>query len=164
MTPTLRKAYWQDLAARRSFIDFMRQIFNIDFTRWDSAGYWDDDYSPYSYFEGERVVSSLCIYTMHALVSGRACKVAQVSGVGTLKEYRRQGLNRRLHETALAEALAQHRFAFLYADDDAVAFYRNRGFRPVNAYAVVAPLPSVATSWLACARRSRRSSRRPTRN
>src|SRR5206468_1230918 len=80
---------------------------------WEGAGYWDDDYSPYSYFEGDRVVSSLCIYTMHALVNGRACKVAQVSGVGTLAEYRRRGLNRQLHEIALAKALAEHRFAFL---------------------------------------------------
>ena len=143
MTPILRTTYWQDPAARRSFQDFIKQIFGLDFSRWDTAGYWDDDYSPYSYFSDERVVSSLCIYTMHARVNGRACKVAQVSGVGTLPEYRRQGLNRRLHEVALAKALAEHEFAFLYADDDAVPFYRKRGFRPVAAYAAVVPLPAV---------------------
>jgi GNAT superfamily N-acetyltransferase len=144
MTPILRTAYWQDLAARQSFKDFMVRIFGLDFGRWESAGYWDDDYNPYSFFVDDRVVASLCIYTMHALVNGRACKVAQVSGVATLPEYRKQGLNRRLHEIALEEALAEHRFAFLYADDDAVPFYRSRGFRPVDAYAVVAPLPPVA--------------------
>jgi len=89
-------------------------------------------------------VASLCIYTMHATVKGQACKVAQVSGVGTLPEYRRQGLNRRLHEIALPRAFAEHRFAFLYADDEAVPFYQNRGFRPLPAYAVVVPLPEVA--------------------
>lgn len=92
---------------------------------------------------GDRVVASLCIYTMHARVNGRDCKVAQVSGVGTLPEYRRQGLNRSLHEIALPKALAEHRFAFLYADDEAVPFYRNRGFRPMPASAVVVPLTSV---------------------
>ena len=143
MTPTFRTAYWQDPAARQSFKDFIKQIFRLDFSAWDNAGYWDDDYNPYSYFSGDRVVSSLCIYTMHARVNGRDCKVAQVSGVGTLAEYRGQGLNRRLHEIALAEALAEHRFAFLYADDDAVPFYRRRGFRPVSAYTVVVPLPAV---------------------
>ena len=144
MTPTLRTAYWQDLAARESFKDFIFRIHRVDFSTWDSAGYWDDDYSPYSYFVGERLVASLCIYTMPARVNGTACKVAQVSGVGTLPEYRRQGLNRRLHEIALPKALAEHRFAFLYADDDAVPFYRNRGFRPAAAHAVVVPLPAVA--------------------
>ncbi len=143
MAPTLRTAYWQDLAARQSFKDFILKIHRVDFTAWDSAGYWDDDYSPYSYFAGERLVASLCIYTMHARVNGRACKVAQVSGVGTLPEYRLQGLNRRLHEIALAEAFARHEFAYLYADDDAVPFYRKCGFRPITAYAVVAPLPAV---------------------
>lgn len=88
-------------------------------------------------------MASLCIYTMHATVNGQPCKVAQVSGVGTRPEYRRRGLNRRLHEIALAKALAEHRFAFLHADDDAVPFYRNCGFRPVTANAVVAPLPAV---------------------
>lgn len=143
MTTTLRTAYWQDLAARQSFKDFILQIFGLNFSRWESAGYWDDDYSPYSYFAGDRVVASLCIYTMPAMVNGRACTVAQVSGVGTLPEYRRQGLNRRLHKIALAKALAEHRFAFLFADDDAVPFYRKCGFRPVAVHAVVVPLPAV---------------------
>jgi GNAT superfamily N-acetyltransferase len=143
MTPTLRTAYWQDLAARQAFKEFIHQIHNVDFTRWDTAGYWDDDYSPYSYFVGDRLVASLCIYTMHARVNGRDCKVAQVSGVGTLPEYRGQGLNRSLHEIALPKALAEHSFAFLYADDDAVPFYQKRGFRPVPAYAAVVPMPAV---------------------
>ena len=144
LTPILRTAYWHDLAARQAFRDFIFAIHRVDFTRWDSSGYWDDDYSPYSYFVGGRVVASLCIYTMHARVNGRACKVAQVSGVGTLPEYRRQGLNRSLHEIALPKALAEHRFAFLYADDEAVPFYRNRGFRPMPASAAVVPLPPLA--------------------
>lgn len=143
MTPTLRTAYWSDLTARQSFKDFIFQIHRVDFSLWDSSGYWDDDYSPYSYFEGERVVASLCIYTMPARVNGEICKVAQVSGVGTLPEYRLQGLNRRLHEIALPVALAEHKFAFLFADDDAVPFYRKCGFRPVPDHAVVVPLPAV---------------------
>jgi GNAT superfamily N-acetyltransferase len=143
MSRTLRTAYWHDLAARQAFKDFILQIHGVDFSAWDSAGYWDDDYSPYSYFVGDRVVASLCIYTMPAVIRGAACTVAQVSGVGTLQEFRRKGLNRRLHETALPRALAQHRFAFLYADDDAVPFYRECGFRPVAAHSVVVPLPSV---------------------
>lgn len=144
MTPTLRTAYWHDLAARQSFKDFILGIHGVDFSEWDSAGYWDDDYSPYSYFEGERLVASLCIYTMPALVNGEFCKVAQVSGVGTLPECRLQGLNRRLHEIALADTLAAHRFVFLYADDEAVPFYRKCGFRPTPVHAVIAPLPEVA--------------------
>ena len=143
MSPILRTAYWHDLPARQSFKDFILRIHGVDFTAWDSAGYWDDDYSPYSYFLGDTLVASLCIYTMPALVNGQACRVAQVSGVGTLPEYRLQGLNRRLHEMALEKALAEHKFVFLFADDDAVPFYRKCGFRPVSAHAVVVPMPAV---------------------
>jgi len=141
--PTLRTAYWHDLAARQSFKEFIFRIHGVDFSAWEAAGYWDDDYSPYSYFVGDRLVASLCIYTMPAVVNGEACKVAQVSGVGTLPEYRRRGLNRRLHEIALGEALSEHRFAFLYADDDAVPFYRRCGLRPVPVHAVIVQMPAV---------------------
>jgi GNAT superfamily N-acetyltransferase len=141
---TLRTAYWQDPDARRAFRDFIQEIHRFDFGEWDRGGYWDDDYRPYSYFAGGRVVASACIYTMPGIVNGEACSVAQVSGVGTLPEFRRQGLNSRLHQIALAEAMPRHRFAFLFADDDAVGFYCRCGFRPVSACAVVVQLPAVA--------------------
>jgi GNAT superfamily N-acetyltransferase len=143
MEPTLRKAYWQDLAARRAFIDFIREIHRIDFSAWNERGWWDDDYSPYSYFLDGRVIASLCIYTMPARVNGKAERVAQVSGVGTLEAFRKQGLNRRLHEIALEESRSRHRWFFLFADDDAVPFYRKCGFRPVDAHAVIVPMPPV---------------------
>ena len=135
-----RSAYWHDLAAREAFKQFILAIHGVDFDDWDS-GYWDDEYRPYSYFEDGRVVASMCIYTMPAIVNGEACRVAQVSGVGTLPQYRLQGLNRKLHEIALAEAMPNHRFAFLYADDEAIPFYLKCGFRPVTAHAAVVPLP-----------------------
>jgi GNAT superfamily N-acetyltransferase len=144
--PILRTAYWHDRAARKAFKDFILTIHQIDFEDWDRMGYWDDDYSPYSYFVGDRVVASACIYTMPGIVNGEACKVAQVSGVGTLPEYRKRGLNRRLHEIALAKALPGHRFAFLFSDEDAIGFYRKCGFSPVSAHAAVVPLPAIAQS------------------
>jgi GNAT superfamily N-acetyltransferase len=138
-----RTAYWHDRTAREAFKQFIREIHGVDFDAWDD-GYWDDDYRPYSYFEGERVAASMCIYTMPAIIHGERVQVAQVSGVGTLAAHRLKGLNRRLHETALAETFPVHRFAFLYADDEAVPFYRKLGFRPVRLQAVVLPLPEAA--------------------
>lgn len=140
MSLTFRTAYWHDRGARAAFKKFILEIHGVDFDAWDS-GYWDDDYRPYSYFDGDRVVASMCLYTMPAVVQGERCRVAQVSGVGTLPEFRRQGLNRRLHEIALAEQLPAHRFAFLFADDEAIPFYRACGFRPVEAHAPVVALP-----------------------
>ena len=140
---SFRTAYWQDPPARKAFKAFIREIHGVDFGEWDS-GYWDEDYRPYSYFEDGRVAASMCIYSMPAIVNGEPTRVAQVSGVGTAPQHRLQGLNRQLHEKALAEAFPRHRFAFLYADDEAVPFYRKLGFRPVSLQAVVVPLPAGA--------------------
>ena len=143
MAFTFRTAYWHDLPARKAIKAFIRDIHGVDFDAWDS-GYWDDDYRPYSYFEDGGVAASLCIYSMPAIVNGQPTRVAQVSGVGTAPQHRLKGLNRQLHEKALAEALPRHRFAFLYADDEAVPFYRKLGFRPLSLQAVVVPLPADA--------------------
>lgn len=144
MDPIFRTAYWADRAARRAFIAFIHEIHRFDFTAWSDRGWWDDDYRPYSYFVGDRVVASMCIYNMPAIVNGDADSVAQVSGVGTLPDFRLRGLNRRLHQIVFAEALPRYRWLFLFADDDAVPFYRKLGFRPVDAHAVVAKVPRVA--------------------
>lgn len=65
--------------------------------------YWDDEaYHTFSFFEeSARVVSRLCLYSMNLVVDGRRARAAQLSGVGTAPEYRRQGLNRRLTAAAL---------------------------------------------------------------
>ncbi|MEW6056486.1 MAG: GNAT family N-acetyltransferase [Bdellovibrionota bacterium] len=140
--PQLRTQYWNDLKARKAFQEFIVTIHNLDFTKWQAAGFWDDDYIPFTYFEGEKIVSSACIYTMPAIVNGRKTKVAQVSGVGTLPEYRRRGLNRRLTEVALDWAFQEHEFVFLFSDVEAIPFYQKCGFRPVNDYAEVTKLPA----------------------
>lgn len=141
MRPTLKTRYWNDPQGRSSFISFIKAIHNVDFTQWNAAGYWDDDYIPFSYFHGDRVVANVCIYTMPAIVNGEKCRIAQVSGVGTLPEYRLRGLNRKLHGIALDWALNEHRFAFLYSDADAMPFYSKVGFSAVSDYAAFARLP-----------------------
>jgi GNAT superfamily N-acetyltransferase len=140
---SLKTRYWNDPQARSAFIRFIKAIHNVDFTEWEAAGYWDDDYVPFSYFHDDRVVASVCIYTMPAIVQGEKCRIAQVSGVGTLPEYRLNGLNRKLHEIALDWALNEHRFAFLYSDAEAMPFYAKVGFSRVSDYAALARLPGV---------------------
>src|SRR5687768_12930919 len=141
MDLSFRTRYWRDLEARTAFISFIKAIHNVDFAEWNAAGYWDDDYVPFSYFCGDRVVASVCIYTMPALVAGVNCRIAQVSGVGTVPEFRLKGLNRKLHEIALAWARTDHRFAFLFSDTEAMPFYSKVGFRPALEFAPFVRLP-----------------------
>ena len=128
-----RDGYWADLAAKDAFKRFLVEVHGLDLSAWESAGYWDDEhYRAYSYFDAEeRVVSSVCVYSLHMVVDGSPCRAAQIAGVGTLPEYRRQGLNRRLTEIALERVDPDHDFVFLFSDPDAVSFYRRCGFQPV---------------------------------
>jgi len=125
-----REAYWEDRDARRAFQGFLREIHGLDLCRWEAIGQWDDDYRPFSFFDADgRVVSSVCVYALDMVVRGAACRAAQISGVGTLPEYRRRGLNRKLTERALAWAAdAGCAFVFLFANEDAFGFYEACGF------------------------------------
>jgi ribosomal protein S18 acetylase RimI-like enzyme len=130
MSLSIRTDYWDDPAATRAFQDFMIAMFNLDFSRWRAGGYWDTDYRPISYFDAGRVVSNVCVYSLPMVVDGRRVQVAQLSAVGTLPDYRGRGLNRTLTRMAEERATA-HPFLFLFADDEALPFYRKLGFRAV---------------------------------
>jgi GNAT superfamily N-acetyltransferase len=130
---SFREAYWADPDARRAFRRFLVEIHGLDLSAWEAAGFWDDRYRPFSYFDREgRVVSSVCVYSLELVVRGSPCRAAQISAVGTTPAWRRQGLNRRLTEIALEWAALDHEFVFLFADDDAVPFYARCGFLPVE--------------------------------
>jgi GNAT superfamily N-acetyltransferase len=124
-------AYWHDPAARAAFKAFMVELFALDFTRWEQAGYWDDAYTPFSIFDGERVVANVCLYLLDAVIDGRATRLAQVSAVGTLPQFRRRGLCRQLTNAALAWAQGRHAGVFLFANDEAVPVYERAGFMPL---------------------------------
>jgi hypothetical protein len=55
-----------------------------------------------------------------------------------------RGLNRNLHEAALALALREHRFAFLFSDEDAMPFYARVGFVRVADHAQFVRLAGTA--------------------
>ena len=59
----LRSHYWDDRRAKDAFKAFLLDIHNLDLTLWDEAGFWDDHYTAFSLFDGERVVSSVCLYS-----------------------------------------------------------------------------------------------------
>ena len=87
-----REAYWDDRKARQAFKEFLVEIHGLDLSAWEQAGFWDEDYRPFTLFDAAgRVVSSVCVYSVEMLVHGESCRAAQISGVGTLPDRRRQG-------------------------------------------------------------------------
>ncbi len=129
---TLRTAYWDDAAARAAFKRFILEIFSLDFALWERHGYWDDAYCPFSYFSGEQIVASLCVYALEALVAGKPVRLAQISAVGTLPEWRRRGLCRQLTELALPRTAPRPDGIFLFASEMAHPLYTACGFTPLT--------------------------------
>lgn len=126
----LRSDYWADATARAAFKDFISQVFEFNFDPWDAAGYWDNDYQPFSLFTADgRIVASVCLYTMRMVIAGCQTRVGQISGMGVLPELRRQGLGRQLTEVALRWASDQGHDSFmLFSSEEALPFYRSQGF------------------------------------
>ena len=135
-----RDNYWDNTALKNEFNRFLTRVFRFDLCRWDEHGYWDDKYRPFSFFEGDTIVSNLCLYSMDMSVMGKRCRVAQISAVGTLPEYRRQGLSSELTRIAMDWARPSHDFFYLFADQEAYSFYEHAGFRLVDEYSACAPI------------------------
>jgi len=134
MNLEFRREYWDDISARAAFKTFIHKIHGLDFSAWDDGGFWDHAYTPFSFFHGGKVVSNVCVYLLDVVINGEKMRLAQISGVGTLPEWRRRGLNRELTDAGLAWARGKHEGIFLFADTDALTYYGRCGFSPVDEF------------------------------
>ncbi len=133
-----RTDYWGDAEARAVFRAWLRGMHGLDLTEWDERGCWPDHYRPFTWFGADgRILSSVQVYSLQLVVAGAPLRAAQLSGVGTDPAYRRRGWNRELTERALEWAAPDHDWVFLFADEDAVPYYRALGFEPARERAPV---------------------------
>jgi GNAT superfamily N-acetyltransferase len=135
-----RSQYWDHAPSKQAFMRFIRKIHGLDFTLWDDLGYWDSAYTPFSYFRGDEVIASVCIYLLEAIVDGEPAQLIQISGVGTHEAWRRKGLSRELTRRGLAWAGDTPAGVFLFSDTDAVPFYLKSGFTPSEEYLCASPI------------------------
>ncbi len=146
MDVELKTEYWDDPKAREAFKAFILDIHDLDFTEWEARGYWDTAYTPFSYFKDGKVISSVCIYLLDAVIAGRLTKLVQISGVGTHPHWRRQGLSRELTDLGLVWAEGQHEGVFLFADEEAIPYYIRCGFSQLNEIQEYLPMRPVSSS------------------
>ncbi|MHC5002753.1 MAG: GNAT family N-acetyltransferase [Planctomycetota bacterium] len=139
----LRSGYGADRAKVDALNGLTRSIFGFDFEQWIGAGFRDDRYVPFSFFENEGVVSNVSLYSMDMAIDGERRRVAQICTCATRPEFRRRGLAGRLLQEALKSAEPDHDFVFLFADDEAIPFYRSHGFRPFSEFEAHVPAPRV---------------------
>jgi len=140
----LRTRYWGDHKSKAAFKRFILDIHGLDFAAWDDAGFWDEAFTPFSFFDGGELVANVCVYLLDAIIEGRATKLGQISSVGTSPELRRRGLNRRLTDIALDWAKHRQEGIFLFSDAEATPFYERCGFEPLDEF--IEETPASATN------------------
>ncbi|MFW9842891.1 MAG: GNAT family N-acetyltransferase, partial [Candidatus Thorarchaeota archaeon] len=113
-----------------AYFSFMRTVFpGVEFEEWYRRGFWRDTYIPYSVVADGRIVSNVSAAEMKLLVGGREVTGVQIGAVGTIPEFRKRGLSRRLMEHVLEKYCDSADLCFLFANDTVLEFYPRFAFR-----------------------------------
>lgn len=118
---------------RNYFFQFISKIFpSISFVEWYEKGFWTENYIPFSIIDSNKIIASASVSLMDILINGNQHKAAQIGAVGTLPEFRKQGLSRQLMNHILEVYKEKVDFFFLYANDSVLNFYPKFGFKNVK--------------------------------
>lgn len=128
------KDYKENPILRASFNELAGKTFGLDFEAWYRAGFWGEDYIPYSAVENGRVVANVAVNHMRFCKDGKERFYLQLGTVMTDKEYRNRGLSRRLMEWIFEEYEGKVDGIYLFANDSVLDFYPRFGFRQVKEY------------------------------
>jgi GNAT superfamily N-acetyltransferase len=129
-----RSNYFSDLKATRSFEQYAKEIHDLDFSLWKARGLWDKNYVAYSAFMGSKCLASICVYPSEMIIGGAKKKGAQLLTVGTLPEYRLNGIQKEIWKRVQDWTNQTCDFVFLFTDDDAAGFYEKMGLRQQPEY------------------------------
>ena len=143
MNLPFRQDYYDNPPLRTALNEFAKISFpGLDFSPWNALPYRFTDYTPFSYFDGDRVVANVSASPIELVMDDAPVAAVQLGTVATRAEYRGRGLARSLVEKAHAFWEEKRSLFFLFAAEEAVGFYEKLGYRPVPEYAFAAPLPS----------------------
>ncbi|MGI6664604.1 MAG: GNAT family N-acetyltransferase [Christensenellaceae bacterium] len=123
-----------------SFFALAERIFGLSFRAWHAAGYFTDAYIPYTLSLENQVVANVSVNVMDFLIHGSRKRYVQLGTVMTDPAFQKQGLSAFLLKKVLREWKERCDAIYLYANDDAQAFYPKFGFIPAQEYAATLPL------------------------
>ena len=144
MNPQLYTAYPTNNTLRRSFCRLAEQTFGIDFEPWYQAGFWGQQYRPYSLVENREVIANVSVNIMDMCLHGQQKRFIQLGTVMTEEAHRGQGLSRFLMERILEEWKPQCDGVYLFANDSVLNFYPKFGFRPAQEWTYTKPLSAAS--------------------
>ncbi|MBU1700327.1 MAG: GNAT family N-acetyltransferase [Candidatus Eisenbacteria bacterium] len=122
-----RSHYFDDAELKSSFEQYAMSVFGLDFRRWKEKGLWSHRYTPFSAFVGKQCIASICVYSCLLTIDHKKMNGAQLLTVGTLPEYRGQGIQREIWDRASTWCIKNHDFTFLFTDEKAAGLYEKLG-------------------------------------
>ncbi|GKX29839.1 GNAT family acetyltransferase [Vallitalea longa] len=126
------KNYKDNDFQRLSFNELAKETFGVDFEPWYEKKFWDDKYIPYSFVDGDKVISNVSVNEMSIIIEGQELSVIQIGTVMTHKDYRNKGFARRLMKHVDDDYKNKADFIFLFGNDHANEFYKKCGYSPLE--------------------------------
>ena len=119
-----------DKYRRIEYFNFISKVFpRSNFTEWYAKGFWTDKYIPFSIINDGKIISNVSAALMTLIVNGKYFIGVQLGAVGTLPEYRNQGLSRMLINYVIEKYKYETDIIFLFANDSVLEFYPKFGFQ-----------------------------------
>lgn len=125
----LVRDYMCDGGLRHALNELTQQTFGFDFEDWVRGGYFEGGYIPYSFAEDGKILSNASANRMCFLQNGVRKNYIQIGTVMTSEAYRRRGFAKKLVEQILDTYKNKCDGIYLFANLDALDFYRKIGLK-----------------------------------
>ena len=103
---------------RNKYYRFISEVFpGLSFEDWYAKGFWTDNYIPFSIIKSGKIISNVSASIMDTILGGKQYRAVQLGAVGTLPEYRNQGLSRNLIDHVISKYKNSVDFFFLFANE-----------------------------------------------
>jgi len=118
---------------RKEYFIFLSKVFpRANFVEWYQKGFWTKNYIPFSIIQSNKIVSNVSATFMDIVIKGKNYKAIQLGAVGTIPEYRNQGLSRIMMDYVLNKYKGEVDLFLLFANNEVLKFYPRFGFRNIN--------------------------------
>jgi len=128
--PEISENYRDNELLRNEYYNFISKIFpSADFKEWYSKGFWTDKFNPISIIKDGKIISNVSVTQMNIILEGRNVRGIQIGAVGTLPEFRNQGLSRLLMEYVINKYRKSTDIFLLFANETVLEFYPKFRFK-----------------------------------
>ena len=124
---------YMNIAKKRHLLnDMTTEIFGFTFEDWYLAGFYEGEYIPYSYEKNGEIIANASANIMKIVQNSKEKLYIQIGTVMTRPQYRKQGLASKLIATIISDYEDQVDGFYLYANLNALDFYKKIGFRRLD--------------------------------